>query len=58
VLLGALFARPLLARRAWPFERWEVRLMALALAGIAVDILVKSFFAPSYGLFLRQLGGM
>jgi hypothetical protein len=32
--------------------------MALALAGILVDILVKAFFAPSYGLFLRQLGGM
>ena len=58
VLLGALFARPLLARRVWPFERWEVRLMALAFAGLLVDILVKAFFAPSYGLFLRQLGGM
>ncbi len=58
VLLGALFARPLLERRVWPFERWEVRLMLLALAGILVDILVKSFFAPSYGVFLRQLGGM
>jgi hypothetical protein len=55
VLLGSLFARPLLARRAWPFERWEVRLMALALAGILVDILVKAFFAPSYGVFLRQM---
>lgn len=58
VLLGALFARPLLVRRLWPFERWEVRLMALAFAGILVDILVKAFFAPSYGLFLRQFGGM
>ena len=58
VLLGALFSRPLLSRRLWPFERWEVRLMALALAGILVDLLVKAFFAPSYGLFLRQLGGM
>jgi hypothetical protein len=58
VLLGALFSRPLLARRVWPFERWDVRLMALAFAGLLVDILVKSFFAPSYGLFLRQLGGM
>jgi hypothetical protein len=58
VLLGALFARPLLARRVWPFERWEVRLMALAFAGLLVDILVKAFFAPSYGIFLRQLGGM
>ncbi len=58
VLLGALFTRPLLARRVWPFERWEVRLMALAFAGLLIDILVKAFFAPSYGLFLRQLAGM
>jgi hypothetical protein len=57
VLLGSLFARPLLARRAWPFERWEIRLMALALAGILVDILIKSFFAPAYGVFLRQMAG-
>lgn len=57
VLLGALFSRPLLARRVWPFERWEVRLMALAMAGILLDILVKAFFAPGYGIFLRQLGG-
>jgi hypothetical protein len=58
VLLGALFARPLLARRVWPFERWEAGLMALAFAGLLVDILVKAFFAPSYGIFLRQFGGM
>jgi hypothetical protein len=58
VLLGALFSRPLLARRVWPFERWEIRLITLAFAGLLVDILVKSFFAPSYGLFLRQFGGM
>lgn len=57
VLLGSLFARPLLARRAWPFERWEVRLMLLALSGIAADILIKAFFAPGYGVFLRQLAG-
>jgi hypothetical protein len=55
VLLGALFSRPLMVRRAWPFERWETRLMILALAGLATDILVKAFFAPSYGLFLRQM---
>jgi hypothetical protein len=57
VLLGALFSRPLLLRRAWPFERWEVRLMALAMAGILTDILVKAFFAPGYGIFLRQMAG-
>jgi hypothetical protein len=55
VLLGALFSRPLLARRAWPFERWEVRLMALALAGILTDILIKALCAPGYGIFLRQM---
>lgn len=57
VLLGALFSRPLLARRVWPFERWELRLMALALAGIVIDLLVKWLFAPSYGIFLRQMAG-
>jgi hypothetical protein len=57
VLLGSLFARPLLTRRAWPFERWEVRLMLLALSGILADILIKAFFAPGYGLFLRRLAG-
>ncbi|HEY0514144.1 MAG TPA: hypothetical protein VGH73_19715 [Thermoanaerobaculia bacterium] len=60
VLLGALFSRPLLARRAWPFERWELRLMGLALAGILLDVLIKALFAPSYGIFLRQMaaGGL
>jgi hypothetical protein len=55
VLLGSLFSRPLPARRAWPFERWEVRLMALALAGILTDILIKALCAPGYGIFLRQM---
>lgn len=55
VLLGSLFARPLLVRRIWPFERMEYRLMALAIAGILTDILMKSFLAPSYGVYLRQL---
>ena len=57
VLLGSLFARPLLVRRAWPFERWELRLMALAAAGLLTDILVKAFFAPGYGVFLRGVAG-
>ena len=55
VLLGALFARPLLARRPWPFTRLEYRLMALAAAGLAADVLVKTTLAPTYGLWLRQL---
>lgn len=55
VLLGALFSRPLPARRAWPFERWEIRLIALALAGILTDILIKALCAPGYGIFLRQM---
>jgi hypothetical protein len=55
VLLGTIFARPLLVRRVWPFGRAEYQLMALAASGIATDILMKTFFAPTYGLFLRQL---
>jgi hypothetical protein len=57
VLLGALFARPLLARRVWPFERTEIRLLLLALAGILTDLLIKALCAPGYGLFLRRLAG-
>jgi len=55
VLLGTLFARPLLARRAWPFGGKEYRLMALALSGILADLVIKSLAAPSYGVFLRQM---
>jgi len=55
VLLGSLFSRPLLVRRLWPFGRREYRLMALALSGILGDILIKALFAPSYGVFLRQM---
>jgi len=55
VLFGALFARPLLVRRPWPFERLEYRLMAVAAAGIAADLLIKILFARPYGLFLRQM---
>ncbi|HTQ80497.1 MAG TPA: hypothetical protein VMM92_10910, partial [Thermoanaerobaculia bacterium] len=57
VLLGCLFARPLLVRRAWPFERQEVQMMLLAGCGLLVDILMKSVLAPSYGIFLRHLAG-
>ena len=55
VLFGALFARPLLVRKAWPFHRLEYRLMAIAASGIAADLLIKTFFARHYGLFLRQM---
>lgn len=55
VLLGTLFARPLLVRRAWPFGRRELRLMALAALGLAADIAIKSLGAPAYGRFLRQM---
>ncbi len=55
VLLGALFARPLLSRRLWPFTRLEYRLMALAAAGLLADVLVKTTLAPTYGLWLRQM---
>jgi hypothetical protein len=55
VLFGAVFARPLLIRKMWPFERLEYRLMAVAAAGIAADILIKIIVARPYGLFLRQM---
>jgi hypothetical protein len=55
VLFGAVFARPLLVRRAWPFERPEFRLMAVAAAGILTDIVMKILIARPYGLFLRQM---
>jgi hypothetical protein len=55
VLFGAVFARPLLARKAWPFDRLEYRLIAMAAAGIAADILIKIIVARPYGLFLRQM---
>lgn len=60
VLLGVLLARPLLARRPWPFGRPEMRLFLLALSGIVADLVMKTLLAPSYGLFLRQLvrGGL
>lgn len=57
VLFGSLFARPLLVRKAWPFEQREYRLMAVAAAGIAADILMKIFLARHYGLFLRRMAG-
>jgi hypothetical protein len=53
VLLGVVFARPLLVRRAWPFGRRELLLLALAATGILGDLLLKALAAPQYGLFLR-----
>jgi hypothetical protein len=55
VLLGALFSRPLLVKKAWPFGRQDYQLMALAVSGLLADLLIKGFFAPTYGLFLRRM---
>lgn len=55
VLLGSLFARPLLARRVWPFGEREYRFMALAFSGILADLVIKSLAAPAYGRFLREM---
>jgi hypothetical protein len=57
ILVGCLFARPLLVRRIWPFERRELRLLLLGLAGILADILLKALAADTYGVFLRGLAG-
>jgi hypothetical protein len=55
VLFGALFSRPLLVRRIWPFEGDDYRLMGIAASGIVADLILKALSAPSYGLFLRHL---
>ncbi|HVT59176.1 MAG TPA: hypothetical protein VHR45_12330 [Thermoanaerobaculia bacterium] len=55
VLVGALFSRPLLVRRLWPFARLELELMALAASGLAADIVIKALSARGYGLLLRQM---
>jgi hypothetical protein len=55
VLLGSLFARPLLVRQVWPFGRREHLLMGLALSGLVADVLLKAALAPAYGLWLRQM---
>jgi hypothetical protein len=57
VLAGTVLSRPLLVRRAWPFERREAILLALALSGILGDVVLKTLTAPTYGVFLRNLAG-
>lgn len=54
VLLGTLFARPVLARRIWPFGPQEHRLLLVALSGIVGDVLMKALLADGYGLVLRR----
>lgn len=56
VLLGVVFAKPLLVRRPWPFARRETVLFGLALSGILGDLVIKALAAPAYGLFLRHFG--
>ena len=53
VLVGSVLARPLLVRRAWPFERREAMLLALAATGIVGDLVLKTFAASAYGQLLR-----
>jgi hypothetical protein len=55
VLLGALLARPLLVRQRWPFGRRVGWLFALALAGIAADLVLKTLLAPAWGRLLLDL---
>jgi hypothetical protein len=55
VLFGTLLARPLWMRRRHRWGPRERRLLALAAAGIATDLVVKIALAPSYGLLLRRL---
>lgn len=55
VLLGSLFARPLLVKRPWPFGGRELRLMFLAATGIVGYVLIQAFLADGYGRALLQL---
>jgi hypothetical protein len=55
VLLGTLLARPLLVRERWPFRAREGWLFALAFAGIAADLVLKTLLAPGWGQLLRRL---
>lgn len=56
VLLGVVFAKPLLVRRLWPFDRRDKLLLLLALSGILGDLAMKTLAAPAYGVFLRGFG--
>lgn len=57
VLLGSLFARPLLVGKVWPFGPRERQFLWLALSGILGDILIKAFLADGYGRVLRSFAG-
>ena len=54
VILGSVLARPLRLRRRGAFDRRDLRWIAAALAGIALDLLMKATMAPGYGRFLRR----
>jgi hypothetical protein len=54
VLLGCLFARPLLVGRPWPFGSRENRLLLLAAGGILADVLLAALTADRYGVLLRR----
>ena len=59
VLLGALFAAPLLRSTGadeprWAFRAPQRRLLWLALSGLLGDVLLKAFSAARYGAFLRD----
>jgi hypothetical protein len=53
VALGSVLARRLLERRLFGYDSRDLAWIGAALAGIVVDIALKSALAPSYGLFLR-----
>jgi hypothetical protein len=55
IVIGTVLARPLLRRRLGGFERRDFAWLGAALAGIAIDLVMKTLLAPSYGIFLRGL---
>lgn len=53
VALGSILARPLLVARARSIGAIDRRWIAWALAGVLFDLALKSWLAPTYGLWLR-----
>jgi len=54
VLLGVLASRPIALRQRWPYQREDIRWIALVAAGLCADMLLKAAAAPAYGRLLRS----
>lgn len=55
VAIGSILARPMLVGRTRAFDRTDRRWLAVALAGVLLDVAMKSLLAPTYGEWLAAL---